>query len=105
MGLAVRANGNWRGYLFGRTAGQLAFLGPGSAESPELMAQLLARLGEEITARTTIVLTTIFASQVDLVREAFAMGFRATSLALYMVRGAFPGVKRPAVISIPPDIV
>jgi hypothetical protein len=69
------------------------------------MAQLLARLGEEVGTGATIVLTTLFASQVDLVREAFAMGFRATSLSLYMVRGAFTGVKRPAVIGLPPDVV
>ena len=105
MGLAAEEGGAWQGYLCGRVEGQLAIIGPGGADSPELMAQLLARLGEELAGRATIALTYLLASQIDLVREAFAMGFRATSLAVYMVRGAYTPVKRPAVIALPPDVV
>ena len=105
VGLAAEERGTWRGYLLGRIEGQLVIFGPGSADSPELMAQLLARLGEELSPRGTIALTYLLASQIDLVREAFTMGFRASSLALYMVRGAYTPVKRPAVIGLPPDVV
>jgi len=105
VGLAAEEGGAWHGYLLGRIEGQLVILGPGGADSPDLMAQLLARLGEELAARGTIALIYLLASQVDLVREAFAMGFRATNLAVYMVRGAYPQVKRPEVIGLPPDVV
>jgi ribosomal protein S18 acetylase RimI-like enzyme len=104
-GLAMEEGGRWRGFLFGRVDGSLCILGPGSADSPELMAQLLARLGEELAPQATITLTCLLASQVDLVREAFAMGFRATSLALVMVRGNYTPSKRPAVIGLPPDLI
>jgi ribosomal protein S18 acetylase RimI-like enzyme len=105
VGLIAEEGGAVRGYLFGRLEESLAILGPGSADSPELMAQLLARLGERIGSSATIVLTYLFASQVDVVREAFAMGFRATSLGLYMVQGAYTPLMRPAVIGLPPDVV
>ena len=105
MGLIAEEGGAVRGYLFGRLEESLAILGPGSADSPELMAQLLARLGERIGSSATIVITYLFASQVEVVREAFAMGFRATSLGLYMVQGAYTPLMRPAVIGLPPDVV
>jgi predicted N-acetyltransferase YhbS len=104
-GLIAEEAGTVRGYLFGRLEETLAILGPGSADSPELMAQLLARLGERIATGATIVLTYLFASQVEVVREAFAMGFRATSLGLYMVQGAYTPLMRPAVIGLPSDVV
>ena len=105
MGLIAEERGATRGYLFGRLEETLAILGPGSADSPELMAQLLARLGERIASEATIVLTYLFASQAEVVQEAFAMGFRATSLGLYMVEGAYTPLMRPAVIGLPPDVV
>jgi GNAT superfamily N-acetyltransferase len=104
-GLVAEEDGAVRGYLCGRVAGSLATIGPGSAESAELLAKLLARLGEELGANANIFLTYVLASQSPVVAAAFAMGFRVTNLSVYMVRGAYTPVKRPAVIGCPPDVV
>ncbi len=104
-GLMAEDNGEVRGYIFGRAAGSLAQIGPGGAESADLLGKLFARLGERLAREATIVLTYLLASQSEVVAQALAMGFRATNLSIYMVRGAYTPVKRPAVIGLPPDVV
>jgi hypothetical protein len=104
-GLITEENGVIRGYLFGRVEGELATIGPGGAESPDLLGMLLARLGEQLGKSANIFLTYVLASQSAVIAAAFAMGFRATNLSIYMVRGAYTPVKRPAVIAWPPDVV
>jgi len=104
-GLVAEEGGRVRGYLCGRVEGHLATIGPGSAESADLLATLLARLGEELGASANIFLTYVLASQSAVVTAAFAMGFRVTNLSVYMVRGAYTPVKHPAVIGCPPDVV
>jgi len=104
-GLVAGDAGTITGYLCARVEGSLATIGPGGAESPELLAALLARLGEEIATSANIFLTYVLASQSAVVTAAFAMGFRVTNLSVYMVRGAYTPVKRPAVIGCPPDVV
>ncbi len=105
IGLAALDGDTVRGYLFGRIEGQLAMIGPGGAESADLLGKLLARLGERLGQEANIFLVHLLASQADVVAQAMAMGFRATNLSLYMVRGAYTPVMRPAAISLPSDVV
>lgn len=104
-GLVAEEGGAVRGYLCGRVEGNLAIIGPGGAESADLLGKLLARLGDELGADANIFLTYVLASQSAVVAAAFAMGFRITNLSVYMVRGAYTPVKRPTVIGWPPDVV
>jgi GNAT superfamily N-acetyltransferase len=105
VGLIAEENGRVSGYLLARVEGSLATIGPGGAESADLLGKLLARLGELLAARANIFLAYLLASQIDVISEAFSMGFRATSLSVYMVRGSYTPVKRPTAIGIPPDVV
>jgi hypothetical protein len=97
--------GRVTGFLGGRVEGSLASIGPGGAESADLLKKLLARLGERLAERATIVLAYLVASDGEVVRQALAMGFRIANLSAYMVRGAYTPVKRPSVIALPPDVV
>lgn len=105
VGLVAGDGDTIRGYLFGRVEGNLATIGPGEAESPDLMGKLLARLGERLANQANIFLAHFQASQLEAVREAFSMGLRAASLTVYMVRGAPGPVKAASAIALPPDVV
>jgi hypothetical protein len=105
VGLAAEEGGTIRGYLFARVEGNLATIGPGGAESADLFGKLLARLGERLAPQANIFLAHLHASQVDVVRAALSMGFRATNLTVYMVRGSYTPAKRPVVTALPPDVV
>jgi ribosomal protein S18 acetylase RimI-like enzyme len=105
VGLLAEEGGAIRGYLLGKVEGNLAILGPGGAETADLLGKLLARLGEKLAVHANIFLAHLYASQPEVVHEAFSMGFRATNLSIYMVRGAYTLLKRPSVIALPPDVV
>jgi len=105
IGLMAEEGGAIRGYLLGRVEGNLGIVGPGGAESADLLGKLLARLGERLATQANIFLAHLYASQAEVVQEAFSMGFRATNLSVYMVRGADTLVKRPSAIALPPDVV
>lgn len=105
IGLVAEEEGAIAGYLFGRLEGNLALIGPGGADSADLLGKLLARLGERLALGANIFLAYLLASQDEVLRQALAMGFRAASLSIYMVRGATTPVRRPTAIALPPDVV
>jgi len=104
-GLLVREDGEIRGYLLGRVEDSLAFLGPGTADSPEIMALLMARLGESLEKRATIIRTCLPTAQSALVQAALGMGFRMTSTDLCLCRGDVCPDDRAQVIGLPADVV
>ena len=105
IGLVAEEAGAVTGFVFGRIEGSLATIGPGGADSADLLGKLLARLGERLAPGANIFLAYLMASQDEVVRQALAMGFRAASLSVYMVRGATTPLRRPSVIGLPPDVV
>lgn len=105
LGLMVEEGSAIRGFLFGRAEGNLAILGPGGADSPDLLGKLLARVGERLTPQANIFLAHLHTTPAEIVREALTMGFRASSLSISMVRGAFEPATRASAITLPPDVV
>ncbi len=104
-GLLVREAGEIRGFLLGRIEESLALLGPGAADTPELMALLMARLGESLEKQATIIRTALPARPAALVQTALEMGFRLTSTSLCLGRGKDVPGSRATVIGMPADIV
>jgi GNAT superfamily N-acetyltransferase len=108
VGLVGRDDaGQVRGYLLGRLEGNLARIGPGVADSPELMATLVARLGERLGPEAHIQQIGLPASSATLAGRALGMGFRGTGTALEMWRGRLPAFEHPGkrvrVVGTPPD--
>jgi ribosomal protein S18 acetylase RimI-like enzyme len=93
------------GYLIGRVEEALGILGPGVADSPQTMAALVARLGEQLGDRANILRTCLLASQVAVVRQAFAMGLRITSSSTLLCRGDDRPYGIPSVLGLPHDVV